>query len=135
MNTAKKFKPESNEDSHEKADVISLDAARKKLNKTLSREGVGIAHDVIGTVYSFEGRDYIIEEMGFIYEAETGDLVTDENVYDFIYDEFLQDAQKVTLISQRAAEMAQGDPVIEEALKAHFAFTGLPSDKKRYSIN
>lgn len=135
MNTAKKFEPELNVDSHEEADVISLDTVRQKLNNSLSREGVGVAHDVIGTVYSFDGRDYIIEEMGFIYEAETGDIVTDENVYDFIYDEFLKDARKITLINQRVAEMARGDPVTEEVLRAHFMFTGLPSDKKRYSIN
>ena len=118
---------------------------RANLRKTKDKILKGSLKNVNLYLNSYENKVYEVARNIRMKEFNAGfSLIADELRKQFnkrdtsffaVYDEFLKDAQKITMINQRAAEMAQGDPVIEEALKAHFAFTGLPSENKRYSIN
>lgn len=84
----------------------------------------------VGNLYRIEGKLYALSEHEDVLDVETGDLVFDSKIYDRVFDLYGEDLRIAAEIRRRAKEVARGNPVMEEALRFHYAFTGLPQDSE-----
>ncbi|MBI5421707.1 hypothetical protein HZA44_01060 [Candidatus Peregrinibacteria bacterium] len=82
----------------------------------------------VGNLYRIEDKLYALTEHEDVIDVETGDLVFDSKIYDRVFDLYGEDLRIAAEIRRKAKAIARGNTAMEEALRLHFAFTGLPQD-------
>lgn len=84
----------------------------------------------VGNLYRIEGHLYALSEQEDVLDVETGDLVSDSKIYERVFELYGEDLRIAAEIRRKAKAVARGNPAMEEALRLHYAFTGLPQDSK-----
>ena len=117
-----------------KADIIQLNPTRDDLLnilgsgqiQTFNHKGAVLAPDIAGNAYAFNGMSYILNREGLVCDFETRQVVLDRDIVEAVHDQFEEDQAQIEAIDKKAKGLAKGDPSVEEALRIHFAFTGIP---------
>lgn len=102
--------------------------------KNLNLEKATVQPEMIGNVYRIDGKAYVLSQDELVYDAETQEVIFDSAIYDRVFDRYEEDLRIVSAIRRKAKELAHGDSAMEEALRLHFAFTGLPHDSEEPEI-
>ena len=85
--------------------------------------------DLVGSVYRVSGRGYGLTQEGMVYDLQSRQFVDDARIRDQVFDRYEESLRFAASIRSRARALAHGDPDMEEALKIHFAFVGMPQNE------
>lgn len=109
-----------------KAEVTDLASYRHNQAQTRLRcERVVVNPDLVGSLYSLNGKRYIFNIKESVFDCETGAEVADPGIRDQVIDLHRQDQALSEAIALRAKRESHGDESLEEALRLHYSIAGL----------
>jgi len=111
------------------SDCLSAGIPRK-----LNSEKAIVREDLVGQLYSIDGKAYILTRNELVFDSDTEEPVFDPTIYNKVFDRREEDLQIEAAILRRAKHLAHGDSILEESLADHYRFSGLPQESEEPEI-
>jgi len=80
--------------------------------------------DLIGNIFTVQGRRYVLNLRGLVYDVESEKLIKDIPIVDEVYRHFEEKKTATESIRAEAKRLSEGDPILEEMRRVRLTILG-----------